>query len=154
MAANTDLITGLCEDVVLGEVVYRLCRLPWNETQLLTILKQTWFKVMTECFPVYDVAFHNRPNIHSNTLIPSHIKRILGEEASYRLADLWVCRPDNNSANIGEGVIRVQLPEHPVVKVHKYTKFFVRESSCIFAHTISCNKRTQSPPKYIQCVVA
>jgi hypothetical protein len=31
MAANTDLITGLCEDVVLGEVVSQLCRLPWNE---------------------------------------------------------------------------------------------------------------------------
>jgi hypothetical protein len=101
MAANTDLITGLCEDVVLGEVVSRLCRLPWNERPLLTILNRTWFKDMTERFPVYDVEFHNRPNIQSNALILSHIKRTPGEEASYRLAGLWVCRPDNNSANIG-----------------------------------------------------
>jgi hypothetical protein len=48
MAANIDLITGLCEDVVLGEVVSQLCRLPWNERPLLTILNRTWFKVMTE----------------------------------------------------------------------------------------------------------
>jgi hypothetical protein len=41
--------------------------------------------------------------------------------------------------------------EHPLVKVQKYTKF-VQQSSCIFAHTISCNKTTQRPPKYIQCV--
>jgi hypothetical protein len=59
MAANTDLITGLCEDVVLGEVVSLLCRLPWNERPLLTILNRTWFKVMTERFPVYDVALNN-----------------------------------------------------------------------------------------------
>jgi hypothetical protein len=136
MAANTDLITGLCEDVVLGEVVSRLCRLPWNERPLLTILNRTWFKVMTERFPVYDVAFHNRPNIQSNALILSHIKRTPREEASYRLEGLWVCRPDNNSANIGEGVITVRLPEHPVVKVHKYTKF-VCDNHRVFSLTPS-----------------
>jgi hypothetical protein len=75
MVANTNLITGLCEDVVLGEVVSQLCRLPWNEMPLLTILTRTWFKVMTEHFPVYDVAFHNRPNIQSNAPILAHIKK-------------------------------------------------------------------------------
>jgi hypothetical protein len=88
MAANTDLITGLCEDVVLGEVVSRLCRLPWNERPLLTILNRKWFKVMTEHFPVYDVAFHNRPNIQSNALILSHIKRChCYEKTLYEMSD-------------------------------------------------------------------
>jgi hypothetical protein len=73
MTANTDLITGLCEDVVLGEVVSRLCR--WNKRPLLSILNRTWMKVMTERFPIYDVAFQNIPNIQSNALILSHIKK-------------------------------------------------------------------------------
>jgi hypothetical protein len=84
-------------------------------------------------------------------MILSHIKRTSGEEASHRLAGLWVCGPDNNNANICEAAITARPPEHPLVKVQKYTKF-VRQSSCIFSHTISCNKRTQRPPKYIQCV--
>jgi hypothetical protein len=136
MAANTDLITGLCEDVVLGEVVSRLCRLPWNKRPLLSILNRTWMKVMTERFPIYDVAFHNIPNIQSNALILSHIKKTSGEEASYKLAGLWVCRPDNNNANIWEGAITVRLPEHPLLKVQKYTKF-VCDNHRIFSLTPS-----------------
>ena len=69
-------------------------------------------KVMTERFPIYDVAFHNIPNIQSNALILSHIKKTSGEEDSYKLFNLWVCKPDNNNANICEGVIIVRIPEH------------------------------------------
>jgi hypothetical protein len=63
-------------------------------------------------------------------------KKNLGEEASYRLAGLWVYKPNNNSANIGEGVITVWLPEHLVVKVRKYTKF-VCDNHCVFSLTPS-----------------
>jgi hypothetical protein len=134
MTANTDLITGLCEVVVLGEVVSRLCR--WNKRKLLSILNRTWMKVMTKRFPIYGVAFHNIPNIQSNALILSHIKRTSGEEASYKLAGLWVCRPDNNNANICEGAITVWLPEHTLLKVRKYTKF-VCDNHRVFSLTPS-----------------
>jgi hypothetical protein len=93
-------------------------------------------KVMTERFPIYDVAFHNIPNIQSNALILSHIKKTTGEEASYKLAGLWVCRPDNNNANIWEGAITVRLPERPLLKVQKYTKF-VYDNHRIFSLTPS-----------------
>ena len=101
MAANTDLIPALCEDVVLGEVVPELCRLPWNERPLLVMINRSWYKAIAERFQMYHQGLHKPPNILSKALIISHVKQTSNQAhmvmLSYVLLSLWVCRPSNIS---------------------------------------------------------
>lgn len=123
MAANTDLIPALCEDVVLGEVVPELCRLPWNERPLLVMINRSWYKAIAERFQMYHQGLHKPPNILSKALIISHVKQTSNQAhmvmLSYVLLSLRVCRPSNISDRIDEGAITIRLPKHPSIQVHK-----------------------------------
>jgi len=144
----TGLVTGLVDSVVLGEVVPRMCRLPWNQRPPLRTLNQSWNKAMTERFPIYHQRLHNPPNILSNALILSHMKQTLApdKESSYRLVSLWVCRPSDNNGHICEGAITIRLPEHPIVEVKKYNfAKFVCDNHRVFSFTPSVVTVTEDP---------
>eukprot|EP00253_Pinus_taeda_P016881 PITA_16881 len=145
---STDLITGHCE-VVLGEVVPRLCELSWTKRPILRLLNQSWNKALEERFPIYHQCLHNPPNILSNALILSHIKKFQcpSDEASYRLVGLWVSTPENNNCNLGDSAVTVRLPEHPLLDVPKYTKFLC-DNHHVFSLTPSfVTEDTEAPTK-------
>ena len=152
MATNTDLIPALCEDVVLGEVVPELCRLPWNERPLLVMINRSWYKAIAERFQMYHQGLHKPPNILSKALIISHVKQTSNQAhmvmLSYVLLSLRVCRPSNISDRIDEGAITIRLPKHPSIQVHKCEfEIIVCDNHRVFTFTPSAVAQEPNVPQ-------